>query len=244
MRHELDGRMRLFGNVLSALCVLALAVWCALIFNPLTHDLAALGFRTGREYTFTEMATAAAFLGAFVLGLGLGIGHARCGGAWLQAAAFLVFAGVAAFACLEEVQYFQPLLGYDIPEWMLDANAQQEFTFHNIGELHGRPEYFYLVFCVAAYALHLPRVRVLPRAIWADVRAHPFLLPILHCVLAMTILKIADRLFDLAPMIERGVRWTTEITELYIALWALLYVAFKLWERVSPHPRASGGTSP
>ena len=205
-----------------------LLVWLVLVFNPITHEMATDRFATEREWTATEIGTAVGFCGAFFLGLWLTVRHARRG-AWLQAFYFLVFALFGFFAFGEEVQYGQPLLGFGIPDWMAASNAQAEFTLHNMGEVHGKPEIFYVFFCVMAYALCLPRMPLFPQSLWQDLRSPHELLPILHCILVTTILKIIDQLFDLPYTAERAIRWTAEFTELYIAVWALVYVALKLW---------------
>ncbi|WP_422074741.1 hypothetical protein [Tranquillimonas rosea] len=214
--------------------VVALIAWCVLAFNEATYPLVADGFRSAREYTAVEMGTAFAFVGAFGLGMVLCWRCARSGGP-LQAILFLGFALLALLAALEETQWGQPILGYDIPAWMQEANAQEEFTLHNIEGPQGKAEIFYFVFCLGAAALYLPRIVIVPDRVWQDLRAHPALIPLVVCIGVTALLKLFQGIFAEESVAFDAVRWTTEITELYIAIWGLAYAAIKVF---GPAPRS------
>lgn len=229
-------------NLLRALAwspVAAVVAWCALAFNPATYPAVTQSFRSAREYTFVEMFTAFAFLATFACGLRLCRRHARQPGGGVQALLFLGFALVALLAALEETQWGQPLLGYEIPAWMREANAQGEFTLHNIEGAQGRADIFYWIFCLLAAALYMPRAGILPRRVWRDLRAEPALLPLLGCIAATALVKSLDGVFDPASGAHDAARWTTEITEALIAVWAMAYAALKLF---GPE-RGTGGYS-
>ncbi len=202
--------------------VFALIAWLFLVFNPDTYDLVTQDFRTAREYTMVEMATAFAFLAATLIATQTAIRHARLGGK-VQPIAFFVFAAIAFVMAMEETQWGQPILGYEIPGWMIEVNEQGEFTFHNIGAAQGRAEVFYFAFVVAVAVLYLPRMPGIPSYIWSDFKPKRALLPLLGCIAFTALLKAVDPLLIPAAAPAGAVRWTTEITELYIAIWSVAY---------------------
>lgn len=204
-----------------------LIVWLILAFNEGTSDLAFSHFRSSREYTVIEMATAGIFALSFIVGIILSATLWRRGDRKIQALAFLVFSAFAALSTLEEIQWGQPLLGYKIPEWMAERNAQGEFTFHNLEGAQGNVEIFFLIFCAMALILSLPKMKYIQKDVWNDLKAPPVLFTLLLCIFATTLLKISSGLLDWSENSIEAIRWTTEITELYIALWALAYITLK-----------------
>ncbi|MFQ6547497.1 hypothetical protein AADZ90_006025 [Aestuariibius sp. 2305UL40-4] len=202
--------------------VVALIIWLFLVFNPSTYDFATGNFRTAREYTIVEMTTAFAFLAAALIATQTAIRHIKFGGK-VQSIAFFIFAAIAFVMAMEETQWGQPILGYQIPGWMAEVNEQNEFTFHNVGAAQGRAEIFYFAFILAVAALYLPRVPGIPPRAWMDFRPRRALLPLLGCITFTALLKAVDPVLIPAAAPAGAVRWTTEITELYIAIWSVAY---------------------
>ncbi|MFO6464245.1 hypothetical protein ACK8OR_07630 [Jannaschia sp. KMU-145] len=218
-----------------------LLAWCLLVFNETTYPIVSRGFRQAREYTVIEMVTAFGFVFAFALGLWLAYRHVRASGLGLVAVYWALFAFVAALAALEETQWGQPLLGYEIPDWMLEVNRQGEFTLHNVEGLQGRAEWFYIVFVVAAGVLTLPRMPILPDRIWTAIRADPSLVPLLLCVLVTTLMKVFQGAFDPDSVAFDAIRWTTEWTEGFIAIWGVGYAALHVLTRPRQDDRSQIG---
>lgn len=52
--------------------------------------------------------------------------------------------------------------------------------------------------------------------------------PSLLAIVLITVAKMVFRELDLSETVREILRWSTEIAELYIALWAVFYVALKV----------------
>ncbi|WP_156423703.1 hypothetical protein [Erythrobacter sp. YT30] len=198
------------------------------------------GFLDRREYTFTEMATVGCFLAASVAAAILAFRHWRDRKDSFIAILFIGFAATAFLVAMEEVQWGQPILGYDIPGFIEGGNRQNEMTLHNLEGMHGKAGRFYMVFCIAALTLSLPRVWLLSDNLWSAVKSPKALLPIVLLILLMALLKVYAEIFENPFKPIQPIRWTTEIAELLIAYWCVAYIVIKLIElRGKERKRAS-----
>lgn len=215
--------------------VAALTLWLALICTPSTYPLVTESFYAHREYTVIEIATAFGLLAASVVALRLSILLARRAGHGMLSLLFLGFSAAAALVCLEEVQWGQPILGFEIPAWMLEANELDQFTLHNIGQMHMNSEILYAVFCALGAILYLRRLPFLPDRLWQHLRAEPALTPLLLCVAVIAVLKAWNDIVGNPFDHGMPLMWTGELAELFIAIWLLAYVSLKTL-RLAPPP--------
>ena len=203
-----------------------LAIWLCLAFNPHTYEPTVRALIVQREYTAIELGTAFGFLAAAALALWVALDrwrdHRR-----IAAVLFAGFAVLAFFVCMEEVQWAQPLLGYEIPAAFGEGNAQNEMTLHNLEGPHGQAGWFYLVFCLGAWMLTRPSMPLLPAETWRVLRIDERLNPLVAMIALTGAMKVAIQLFGNPFAPDNPVRWTTEITELFIALWCVAYTVMK-----------------
>ncbi|MEM7687677.1 MAG: hypothetical protein AAF291_01520 [Pseudomonadota bacterium] len=218
--------------------LLASLIWAALVFNPATYEWALGRFRYMREYTFVEVGTVMGFAVATIAGAYCAFQHYRRGSSWLTLVFFSGFTLAAFLVAMEEVQWAQPLLGYDIPDFIAATNAQDEMTFHNHEGLQSREGWFYLAFCVGAFALFLPRLWPFPQDVWSQWRARKDLRAIVWIVLLISFMKLYDLYVGnpFAPL--KPIRWTTEIGEGLIAYWSAAFASLKAIELFKDEPLA------
>ena len=220
-------RQHAFSAAFIVIPSLIMVIWCILAFNPATYDFAVSDFYGAREYTVTEMGTALAFLLSSFLGAWVAFIYAKRGGHGLVAAAFAIFALLAFVTCMEEVQWMQPLLQYDIPDAIGATNSQKEMTLHNLEGPHGKAQLLYLVFCAGAVALVLPKFPPIPADMWQIFRADRALLVLVFWVFLTALAKIYLDVVGNPFAPQNPIRWTTELTELIIGAWCVGYILEK-----------------
>ena len=205
-------------------------IWCAFAFNPSTYDVATRQFYTGREYSLPELATLASFLIAAGLAAILGFRSWRTARPTILVIGYMAFSLLAFLVAMEEGQWGQPLLEYQVPQAILSQNMQGEMTLHNVESLQGRDGFFYLAFALAALSLHLPSMPFLPRDMWRAVRPDWRLLPIVVTVLVLGLAKSADHFLGNPFHPLQPIRWSSEMAEFLIGYWAMAYCGLKLLE--------------
>ena len=211
--------------------ILGMVTGVTLVLNPVTYHWAVRSFQNAREYSFVEMATVVCFLICAAGAACLTYLHRPQKGEWLPTLAFSFLTVVAFVVAMEEVQWGQPILAYEIPSVIAQNNIQREMTLHNLDGMHCHAAKLYLLFCAAGFMLFLPRLWPLPKQVLVELRPHRDLRSILWLVLIVTIsmmLVISSFGNVWAPM--KPTRWTQEILELYIAYWSAAYVVIKCAE--------------
>ena len=204
-----------------------LTIWLLLVFNPSSYKATLRALLGHHEYSLIEIGTAFGFLAASALALWVAFDRWR-DGERLVAGLFVGFALLAFFVCMEEVQWVQPLLEYEIPAAIGESNEQNEMTLHNLKGPHRQDGWFYLVFCIGAWMLTRSRAPFLPVGTWALLRIDDRLNTLVAMIAFTGVMKVAINPFGNPFAPASPVRWTTEITELYIALWCVVYTLMKL----------------
>ena len=177
------------------------------------------------EHGPVELATAAGFAAAGLLGLGLA---ARTRGVAPVSVRvlYLLFALGALLASLEEISYGQHLVGWETPRWFAERNAQRETNLHNLfADRPGRALRNLSLVAVTLGGIVAPLAMMRLPSAYDRGRWPYYLLPRAELIpLASGMLLM--RLVRTLPGRVRG-RWDVgliEVMELYLALAALVYL--------------------
>lgn len=193
----------------------------------------------GFSETLTVLLFAAAAIYAFRIGLDRASGRAS-GNAWLRRL-FLLYGALALLVAGEEASWGQHLFGWGTPDWLAEANKQQETNLHNVFERAAdqkpRAIASLAIFAAAVVVPLLRRFGLLRLAAWPGLRAlMPGLVfaPVGCLVLLPRVVDRAQVWFDVA--LPGGwhvpTRHYQEIQECFIGMFALMY-AVALYRRLA-----------
>jgi hypothetical protein len=133
---------------------------------------------------------------------------------------YLAFAIALFVVGMEEIAWGQTFFDWSTPEAWRGMNVQQEMTLHNLEPLHGRAGYFRVLFALGG----LIGVMIARFAVFRPIAAPTLLLPWFLAVGLEAGASFYGLIVERDAGIDRGVRILSEMSELLIAIAALLYV--------------------
>jgi hypothetical protein len=134
---------------------------------------------------------------------------------------FYIAFGVALFmVSMEEIAWGQTFFDWSTPEAWRAINAQHETTLHNVEPLQGRAGYFRVLFALGGlFGILIGRF-----AVFSPIAAPTLLLPWFLAIGLEAGASFYWLIVERDAGIDRGVRILSEMSELLIAIAALLYV--------------------
>lgn len=210
--------------------VLVLGVLIGLLV-PATRDLTfAIAGRGERKPV--ELLTFLFLLVGALMGVALVLRARRAGAGTMVWVFYAVFTAGLLVAGLEEIAWGQTLLRYRVPAVILELNAQNELTLHNLRGLQGHSEWFRLTFGLGGLAgLVLGRA---PR--FSDVGTPRLLLPWLLVIVVSSVVDELNDHMTLGALLDFAVDTLSETNEMLIGMTGCLYVwwHFRRWSTNSP----------
>jgi hypothetical protein len=147
--------------------------------------------------------------------------RARAHGESLLVWGFYIAFGIALFVVgMEEIAWGQTFFDWSTPESWRAINAQQETTLHNVEPLQGRAGYFRILFALGG----LIGILIGRFAVFRPIAAPALLLPWFLAIGLEAGASLYWLIVERDAGIDRGVRILSEMSELLIAIAALLYL--------------------
>jgi hypothetical protein len=136
---------------------------------------------------------------------------------------YLAFGIALLLVSMEEVAWGQAFFDWSTPEAWRAINVQGETTLHNLEPLQGRAGYFRILFALGG----LIGILIGRFAVFRPIAAPTLLLPWLLAIGMEAGASFYWLIVERDAGIDRGVRILSEMSELLIAIAALLYVVSK-----------------
>ena len=125
------------------------------------------------------------------------------------------------FVAMEEIAWGQQFFNFQTPYFIKTINAQRELTVHNLNGLHGKSEFFHILFGAGGLV-----------GIWLNTRlsSHEIGVPLVlltwfFSITAVSGIDLYNDYFPIEKSFDQGMRWMSEVIEMLIGIAGFLYIS-------------------